>query len=269
MVFWIAEPKLAQRPPPCYDGATCGQPPASGMDDDFFRELDRARKQLFQARLEYTKPEKLRLTVGQAVYFRAAIYGRWSHVDKETAGVSVVTGGQVVVRLHCSGAVTCTAISSKRQHVTNKLTDQAVTWVWEVQAKKSGKANLALTVTSYFEDTETVLYEKPPIISHAEVKEKPQEEGGFAWLADAYDWATKMIEELALIATALAAILGLVVAWRNRNLPAPTVQHSPLALPPGAAQQHQPTQPQHDSSTPPQGGPPGGSSTTGGDSTTV
>ncbi|GGS48441.1 hypothetical protein [Streptomyces violaceus] len=239
------------------------------MDDDFFRELDRARKQLFQARLEYTKPEKLGLTVGHAVYFRAAIYGRWSHVDKRAAGMSVVTGGQVVVRLHCSGAVTCTPISSKRQHVTNKLTDQAATWVWEVQAKKSGKANLALTVTSYFEDTETVLYEKPPIISHAEVKEKPQEEGGSAWLADAYDWATKMIEELALIATALAAILGLAVAWRNRNLPAPTVQHSPLALPPGAAQQHQPTQPQHDSSTPGQGGPTSGSSTTGGNSTTV
>ncbi|WP_405824538.1 hypothetical protein OG241_45815 [Streptomyces sp. NBC_01390] len=202
----------------CTAGASC-EPDWQGRGEgDFIEELNRARQQLFTGRLDYTKPATLHLAVEKPVYFHAQISGRWNAVQKGRASAKVAVGGQVKVALHCSGAATCTPISSKRQLVTgDRRFKEATAWVWEVTPKKAGTARFALTVTSYYEDTETVLYEKPPIIVQAKVKAAPKDEGPFAWFADLYGWVKKMLEELALLAGALAVILGLWAAWKTRN----------------------------------------------------
>ncbi|MFD7062281.1 hypothetical protein [Streptomyces sp. NPDC059906] len=210
--------------------------------------MSRARTRLFTGRLDYSKPSSLDLTVGRPSYFRAAVSGTWvakkgreKSTEKDTESEKVTVGGQVTVSLHCSGVATCTPISSKRRLVTEdrRFTD-APAWVWEVTPKKPGTVYFALTVTSYYGNTTTVLYEKPPITADAKAKEAPKEDGAFSWAADTYGWLKKMVEELAFLATALAAVLGLWLAWKQRRSPQPTGAHVP---PQAQAQGTEPTEP--------------------------
>ncbi|WAP56325.1 hypothetical protein [Streptomyces sp. S465] len=234
LLLWVDSRPSVEKREGCDRGATC-----SG-GDHFEAQLDRARKQLFTGRLDYTKPSSLRLTVGKPSYFRAAVLGTWVVKKEDVQSEKVTVGGQVTVSLHCSGVATCTPISSKRQSVTDdpRFKDGPA-WVWEVTPKEAGTVYFALTVTSYYENTTTVLYEKPPITADAEVKEARKEEGATSWVADAYGWFKKMIEELALIAAGLATVLGLWLAWKTRNSYQPTGSREP----PQGTVPTQPTQP--------------------------
>ncbi|MFH8620097.1 hypothetical protein ACH4E8_34150 [Streptomyces sp. NPDC017979] len=204
----------------------------------FVEKLDRARAELFTGSLLYTKPASLELTEGEPAFFRAEVFGQWQAPQQDgRASAKVEVGGQVAVKLHCSGAASCTLISSERQPVTDDRDfKEATAWLWEVTPKKAGQVNLALTVTSYYEGTETVLYEKPPIVAQAKVAEAPKDGGAFGWLVDSYGWVKRTFEELALFAGALTVILGLWLAWKTRNSP-PVVAGPPPITGGGPAQE--------------------------------
>ncbi|MEU9609334.1 hypothetical protein [Streptomyces sp. NPDC048057] len=207
-------------------------------DRSFVEKLDRARAELFTGDLVYTEPASLTLTAGEPAYFRAEVFGQWRASQQDgRASAKVKVGGQVAVKLHCSGAASCTLISSRRQPVTDgRDAEEATAWLWEVTPKKAGRVNLALTVTSYYEGTETVLYEKPPVVAQAKVEEAPRDDGAFGWLVDSYGWVKRTFEELALFAGALTVILGLWIAWKTRNSP-PVVAGSPPITDGGQAQE--------------------------------
>ncbi|MEU5976502.1 hypothetical protein [Streptomyces sp. NPDC047315] len=206
-------------------------------DQRFVEKLDRARSELFTGSLVYTKPSSLELTAGEPAFFRAEVFGQWRAPQDGRASAKVTVGGQVAVKLHCSGAASCALISSKRQPVTNGRDEkEATAWLWEVTPEKAGRVNLALTVTSYYEGTETVLYEKPPIVAQAKVEEAPKDGGAFGWLTDAYGWVRRTFEELALLAGALSVILGLWIAWKTRNSP-PVVAQPPPTTDGGPSQE--------------------------------
>ncbi len=181
----------------------------------YVEELDQARKQLFQGQLVYTDAARLSLVAGETHWFRAQVRGSWHPVAPGDSGAEAPAGAQIGMRLDCSGAgVTCTRVSSERNNVLS-VSDQA-RWVWAVTAKRSGTVALALTMTAYFRDTNTVLFERS-FTDRAPVA--TASEGSGAWFVGALMWMKDAVLELGVLAGALAAVWGLYLLVRNRHHP--------------------------------------------------
>lgn len=181
----------------------------------YAEQLGEARDQLFGGHLSYTDTKTLGLVAGEPVWFRAEVRGSWHSVRPGELGADVRVGAEIGLRLHCSGAgVTCTPVLSEVKSVLARGDNE--TWLWRVTAKRSGKVDLALTVTAYYRDTDTVLFEKP-IMSHATAAPAPDDSGPFPWVVSVLTWAKSVVLELGLLAGALAAVWGLCIAVRNRR----------------------------------------------------
>ncbi|MFI6038767.1 hypothetical protein ACIBBD_32475 [Streptomyces sp. NPDC051315] len=182
---------------------------------DFAEKLDRARKELFEGTLTSTDPAvAYDLEAGESDLFTAYVKGGWQRAPAAGRTVTEVrAGAQIGMKLRCSGSVTCTPLSSERQNVLTK-DEEPVEWTWKVTARREGTAEFALTMTAYYLDTATVLFEKP-VVSHAEVSPRPAESRGrFSWVGDAFAWLKGTIEGMGALAGSLAAVVGLVVAVR-------------------------------------------------------
>jgi hypothetical protein len=193
------------------DGGTDSQQvPRSHEQSDFVQKLDRARKELFKATLTSTDPPvAYDLAAGESDLFTAYVAGGWQSAQAGEAVAEVRAGAQIGMKLRCSGAVTCTAFSSERQNVLTEADE--VEWTWKVTAREKGTAEFALTMTVYYLDTGTVLFEKP-VVSRAEVAPKPG--GWFSWVGEVFTWLKGAVEGMGALAGSLAAVVGLIVAVR-------------------------------------------------------
>jgi hypothetical protein len=186
-----------------------------GSQREYVEDVSDARKQLFQGGLAYTGAEKLGLVAGEPQWFRARVVGDWHTPPSGDSSAEVLAGAQIGVRLQCSGAgVVCTPISSERQNVLTK--GDRATWMWRVTAKRTGKVALALTVTAYYRDTNTLLFEKP-VAALAKAAPAPDDSDRFSWLKEMLAWVKSTVVEMGLLAGSLAAVWGLYVGVTDRR----------------------------------------------------
>ncbi|MFG2522179.1 hypothetical protein [Streptomyces sp. NPDC048527] len=156
-----------------------GSPPGGSKQQTYVDEIDEARQQLFKGELVRTSTKSLHLVAGgDPLPFQAQILGSWRSDDPGETHSPTSAGAQIGVKLHCSGTqVRCTPLSSERQNVLSKK-DKA-TWLWDVSAKKAGTVTMSVTVTAYYRDSDTVLFEASPATTHVKVAAPPGD--SFAW----------------------------------------------------------------------------------------
>ncbi|MGW6399175.1 hypothetical protein [Streptomyces sp. NPDC055134] len=155
----------------------------NGKQQAYIDEIDEARQQLFKGELVRTSTESLHLVAGgDPLPYRAQILGSWRSDGAGETHSPTRAGAQIGVKWHCSGAqVRCTPLSSERQNVISKK--DTATWLWDVSAGKAGTVTLSVTVTAYYENTDTVLFEQSPATAHVEVAARPGYR--FAWAKQA------------------------------------------------------------------------------------
>lgn len=194
-------------------------------------EISQARQQLFKGQLVYTDARSLGLVAGaEPRSFRVDIRGNWRRTKPSETQDQVSAGAQIAVKLHCSGArVRCIRLSSERQSVLYK--NDKATWMWHVSAQHAGKVSVALTVTAYFRQSDTVLAEKPPVTSLVDVAEAPSENSLFSLFKHLWHWGTGAINSLGALAVSATAIAGALVMVIRRRLPgadteAPTAERA-------------------------------------------
>ncbi|WP_028814759.1 hypothetical protein [Streptomyces flavidovirens] len=206
--------------------SSCGsvrtEPAPDTSQDDYISEVTASRKQLFTGEITYDDAAELEMTAGKSSLYKATVSGNW---DSRTAGSDrqvTKVGAQIGVKLTCSGAgIKCKSLSSERQNVLT--VEDSAEWQWEIEAVEAGEATLTLTVTAYLRDTDNVLFEKPPIVSHAQVAAAPPpsreetDEGAFQWLKDLYFTMKGMLLEIAALAMAVGAILTTRSQIRRRR----------------------------------------------------
>jgi hypothetical protein len=153
---------------------------------EYVEEITSSRKELFRGDLEYDDGESLSLAVGESADFTATLRGSWEQSFNEKPDSDVYAGVQIGVTLHCSGAdVKCTPLSSERQNVLTP--HDFAWWRWEVTPSRNGKVTFSLTVTAYLRDTDSVLFEKAPIVLHARVNDEPT-----SWVSDVASWVISL-----------------------------------------------------------------------------
>ncbi|MFE9609101.1 hypothetical protein [Streptomyces sp. NPDC006012] len=194
--------------------------PPAGAQQPYVEEIQLARKELFQGQLVYTDARSLELVAGaEPSPFQVQVLGSWRSAGPGEAESPVSAGGQIGVKLHCSGAgVRCEALSSERQNVLSK--SDSATWMWDVGAARAGKVSIALTVTAYLGDSDTVLIEKPPVTARVEVAPPPGDTGWTSRAKDAWHWVTGTATSLGGLAMSVSAITALVVMVVRRRAPA-------------------------------------------------
>lgn len=190
-----------------------------GEQKTYTEEIGRARQQLFRGQLIHTDTRSLKLVAGaESQSFRVDVLGSWRGAGPGEAQTSISAGAQIGVKLHCSGAgVRCTPLSSERQNVLTR--EDRATWMWDVSAQSAGKISIALTVTAYFRDGDTVLLEKPPLTSRVDVAAPPGDGGWFSWIKDSWQWVAGAITGLGGLAVSVTAIVTAVVMVVRRRLP--------------------------------------------------
>lgn len=195
----------------------------------YIKEISQARRQLFEGQLVHTDTGSLQLVAGaEPRSFRAEILGGWRPTRAGEAQAPVSTGAQIGVKLHCSGAgVRCTPLSSERQSVLSE--EDRATWVWDVSARHAGKVSIALTVTAYFRDSDTVLLEKPPMTSRVDVAAPPGDDGWFSWIKGSWQWVAGAITGLGGLAVSVTAIVTAIVMVVRRRLPGADAEEADAA----------------------------------------
>ncbi|MFF4802330.1 hypothetical protein ACFY1U_28660 [Streptomyces sp. NPDC001351] len=190
-----------------------------GNQRTYNEEIGQARQQLFQGQLVYTDARSLGLVAGaEPRSFRVDILGRWRRAKPGETQAPVSAGAQIGVKLHCSGAgVRCIPLSSERQNVLFK--NDRATWMWDVSAQRAGKVSVALTVTAYFRESDTVLIEKPPVTSRVDVAAPPSDNSLFSWIKDLWQWVSGAITSLGGLAVSVSAIVAAAVMVIRRRLP--------------------------------------------------
>ncbi|MFE5022533.1 hypothetical protein ACFRAO_04140 [Streptomyces sp. NPDC056656] len=195
--------------------------PDGGKQQAYVDEIDEARQQLFKGELVRTSTKSLHLVAGgDPLPYRAQILGSWRSDGAGETHSPTSAGAQIGVKLHCSGAqVRCTPLSSERQNVISK--NDTATWLWDVSADRAGTVTLSVTVTAYYEDTDTVLFEQPPATAHVEVAARPGDR--FAWVKQAWRWISGAITSLGGLAVSVTAVttLAVLVARRTPRAPEP------------------------------------------------
>lgn len=193
--------------------------PRKGAQQTYIEEIREARQRLFSGQLIYTDAHSMNLVAGaQPRRFHVAIRGAWRPAKPGQEQAPVKAGAQIGVKLHCSGNLRCTPLSSERQNVLSH-SDQA-TWTWALSARDAGKASIALTVTAYLGDGNTVLVEKPPQMLSLDVAAAPSDNNWYSWITDLWRWMSNTITTLGGIAVSLSAIAAAIVMLVRRRLPA-------------------------------------------------
>ncbi|MFF5185790.1 hypothetical protein ACFY30_18795 [Streptomyces sp. NPDC000345] len=190
-----------------------------GNQRTYNEEIGQARQQLFEGQLVYTDARSLGLVAGgEPRSFRVDVLGSWRRAKPGQTQAPVSAGAQIGVKLHCSGdGVRCSPLSSERQNVLSKK-DKA-TWMWDVSAQRAGKVSVALTVTAYFRESNTVLIEKPPVTSRVDVAAPPRDDSWFSWAKDLWQWVSGAVTGLGGLAVSVSAIVAAVVMVIRRGLP--------------------------------------------------
>ncbi|AZQ32099.1 AAA family ATPase [Streptomyces cyaneochromogenes] len=205
--------------------------PRKGAQQTYVEEIGEARQRLFSGQLIYTDPHSMGLVAGaQPRRFQVAIRGAWRQAKPGEEQAPVKAGAQIGVKLHCSGNVRCTPLSSERQNVLSR-SDKA-TWTWALSARDAGKASVALTVTAYLGDGNTVLVEKPPQMLSLDVAAAPSDNSWYSWITDLWRWMSNAITTLGGIAVSLSAIAAAVVMLVRRRLPPADVADNGTPQPP-------------------------------------
>ncbi|MCE7050639.1 hypothetical protein [Streptomyces purpurascens] len=200
-------------------GAAMGPAPPTGRFS-YAEEIERERRRLFDVTVLHTNPRALGLVADAPPRrFRVEIPGaRVASGPGESQAVASA-GTQMGVKLHCSGAgVRCTPLSSERQSVLSRR-DVAV-WLWEVQAERAGTFSVALTMTSYLRDTDTVLVEKPPLVWSVEAVAPPADDDWLSRARDLWRQVTEAITGLGGLAVSVSAIAAVIAMVIRRRLPA-------------------------------------------------
>ncbi|AXE84519.1 hypothetical protein [Streptomyces sp. Go-475] len=187
---------------------------------DAFEEIEQARRRLFDATVVHTNPRALRL-VADAPPRRFRVEVRGARPRTELGGTHTVVraGTQIGVKLHCTGAaVRCTPLSSERQYVLTR--EDVAVWVWEVRAERAGTFGIALTITSYLRDTDTVLAEELSPAWTVRAVEPPEDDGWVSWARDLWRQVADAITGLGGLAVSLSAIAAVAAMVIRRRLPA-------------------------------------------------
>ncbi|WP_143675273.1 hypothetical protein [Streptomyces sp. JV178] len=198
------------------------KPPGSGgHQQEYIERLDDAREHLFRSRLAYSNPHELELTEGETAAFRVTITGGWQPLEADgtpRTGTEVRAGAEIAVRLHCSGAeVTCPALSSSRQSVLTKK--DSATWRWQITPKKAGTVALNLTVTAYYLDTDTVLFEKFVAVGSVKAAQAEKDSGPSTWPGILFGWAKDAVMITGTLAGSLGAVVALILAVKSLRRP--------------------------------------------------
>ncbi|MDX3762978.1 hypothetical protein ACWDBO_46145 [Streptomyces mirabilis] len=190
-----------------------------GTQKAYVEEIDQARQQLFTGQLVHTDARYMGLVAGaEPSPFQVEVLGRWRQARPGEAQAPVSAGAQIGVKLRCSGVgVRCIPLSSERQNVLSKR--DGATWMWDVSAQHAGKISIALTVTAYFRDSDTVLVEKPPVTTHVDVAAPPSDNGWLSWAKELWQWVTGAVTSLGGLAVSVSTIVALVVMVVRRQPP--------------------------------------------------
>ncbi|WP_327396376.1 hypothetical protein [Streptomyces phaeochromogenes] len=197
--------------------ANCGPPFPPNPQRTYVEEIKLARQQLFEVEVYYTRPSLMELVAdAEPREFRVEIPAGLVRPASGESQTIVNAGAQIGVKLHCSGAgVRCTRLSSERQNVLSK--GDSGTWVWSVSAQSAGKVNIALTMTSYYRDSDTVLAEKPPVMLHVDAA-APHRNPWFSWAEDLWRWVNGTLTGLGTLAMSVSAIAAVIaMAVRRRR----------------------------------------------------
>ncbi|MFD1662361.1 hypothetical protein ACFSL4_30265 [Streptomyces caeni] len=137
-----------------------GTPPGSvppQTQQTYVEALDGARRALFKGRVTYDDVHRLHFQAGQETRFRVVVSGGRPAPADGRRDSTVYAGADIGVRLACHGDAGCMTNSSRRQPVLTPK-DRAE-WVWWITPHRAG--TVTLTVTSYYRDSDAVLFEKP------------------------------------------------------------------------------------------------------------
>lgn len=146
----------------------------------YVQALDKARKSLFQGDLAYDDPRRMHLEAGQQTPFHITVSGGWRNSTNAHGHSSVDVGAIVSVRLRCHGDAVCSSDSSVRQPVLTK--EDRAQWIWWITPRTAGPLPLSITVTTYLQNSDTVLRETT-IPLEARAKAEPR---GFFTVV--WDW---------------------------------------------------------------------------------
>ncbi|MEU6914395.1 hypothetical protein [Streptomyces olindensis] len=187
---------------------------------DAFEEIEQARRRLFDATVVHTNPRALRLVADAPPRrFRVEIRGARPRPAPGESHTVVRAGTQMGVKLHCTGAgVRCTPLSSERQYVLTR--EDVAVWVWEVQAERAGTFGIALTITSYLRDSDSVLAEKLSPAWTVRAVEPPEDDDWLTWARDLWRRVADAITGLGGLAVSVSAIAAVAAMVVRRRLPA-------------------------------------------------
>ncbi|WP_275946953.1 hypothetical protein [Streptomyces sp. T21Q-yed] len=198
----------------------CVEGPPMRAQEAYVEEIELARQDLYEVAVVHTNPLVLDLRADtRPREFKVTIpHGRVRPRAGESQSV-VDAGAQIGMKLRCSGGgVRCAPLSSERQNVLSKG-DQA-TWVWEVSAQRPGLISMALTMTSYFRDSDTVLAERPPLTWQVDVNAPPASDSGWSsWAKDLWQRVTSAVNGLGGLAVSVSAIAAVIAMVVRRRLP--------------------------------------------------
>lgn len=200
-------------------GAAIGTAPPPD-EFSYVEQIEGERRRLFDVTVVHTNPRALGLVAGAPPRrFRVEIPGTRAASGPGASQAVVSAGTQIGVKLHCSGAgVRCTPLSSERQHVLTR--EDVAIWLWEVRAERAGTFSIALTMTSYFRDTDTVLVEKPPLIWSVDATAPPEDDDWLSWARGLWRQVTEAINGLGGLAVSVSAIAAAIALVIRRGLPA-------------------------------------------------
>ncbi|MFI7018906.1 hypothetical protein [Streptomyces sp. NPDC050164] len=214
-VGFVTRSEDADRP----DGAAMGTAPPSDQSS-YVEEIERERRRLFDVTVVHTNPLALGLVADAPPRrFRVEIPGARIPSEPGESQAVVSAGTQIGVKLHCTGAgVRCTPLSSQRQNVLTR--EDVAVWLWEIQAERAGTFSIALTMTSYLRDTDTVLVEKPPLVWSVDAVAPPEDDNWLSWARDLGRRVGEAITGLGGLAVSVSAIAAVVAMVIRRRLPA-------------------------------------------------
>ncbi|MEU5705059.1 hypothetical protein ACFFS2_03515 [Streptomyces aurantiacus] len=186
--------------------------------EEYVEAIDSARKSLFEGSLTHSGLTDAELKSGTTYKFVVTVSGDWRLNADGSKGASVPAGGDIGVKLQCSGEnSSCKALSTERQPVL-KRTDQA-TWRWEVSPQKEGRLKLSLRVTAYFRDSDSVLVEQSPFRRTVRVVAVPEDSGGegFEWIGGIWNGIVKFASELGIILSVIVTVPAAILALKARG----------------------------------------------------